>query len=139
MPPHHHYTTTTITQQVMVAKSMGVTTTSLHPTDGALALDPIAARRAHVNGGGGDRTARGAGAGTGGKIVAPLPCSAYQDIKEEMYMQDVYKCQQRQHQQVSQATTNTNTNTNHDGGQQHTCTKVFSQTTFTLPDKKTRH
>ena len=54
-------------QQVMVAKSMGVTTTSLHPsTDGTLALDPIAARRAHVNGGGGgDRMARGAGPGAG--------------------------------------------------------------------------
>ena len=76
----------------------------------------------------------GIGTGTGVKKVAPLPCSAYQDVKEEMYMQDLYKCQQRQHQQLSQETTNTKTN--QDGGQHHLCTKVFSQTTFTLPDKK---
>ena len=56
-------TMATLTRQVMVAKSMGVTTTSLHPIDGALALDPIAARRAHVAGGAGVRTAHGLEAG----------------------------------------------------------------------------
>ena len=56
-------TMATLTRQVMVAKSMGVTTTSLHPIDGALALDPIAARRTHVAGGAGVRTAHGLEAG----------------------------------------------------------------------------
>ena len=55
-------------RQVMVAKSMGVTTTSLNPTEGALALDPIAARRAHAGGGAGDRTkAKGQGPEPGGE------------------------------------------------------------------------
>ena len=49
----------------MVAKSMGVTTTSLHPTDG-LALDPSAARRPHTAGGAGDR-AKAKGQGPGSK------------------------------------------------------------------------
>ena len=73
------------------------------------------------------------------KDSAQLPCSVYQDTKEDMYMQDLYKCQQRQHQQPKLPQETTSTKTNREEGQHHLCTKVFSQTTFALPEKKARH